>query len=144
MIAITHTVPGYRLAVKNRSSAWSPHPTVTHLVYEVKRATATQVVASNIHNPDDEIRVRIADGRIIGKTGLCGTDFAIDITPEIMAQHDDEVALRRRWIAALRRVSEVEVAINRHALSIEQMEVIATAYEATLQPEAVICSEIGR
>lgn len=133
---ITNTTPGYRLAVKNAARAWSPSPTISHLIYEVKRATPTQVIAGNMHDATREIRVRISDGRIIDNRPVC--DFAIDITPEIMAQHETEVATYRRWNAAYKRLNAVEDAITKRKLTIEQMEAIATAYESTLPTEPEI------
>lgn len=67
-MTITNTTPGFRLAVKNPARAWSSHPTISHLIYEVKRATPTQVIAGNMH----------------------------DATREIMAQHENEVATYQR------------------------------------------------
>ena len=133
---ITNTTPGFRLAVKTPARSWSPVPTITHMIYEVKRATPTQVIAGNMHDAAREIRVRISDGRILEDKPLLR--YAIDITPEIMAQHETEVAAYRRWKAAYKRINAVEDAITKRRLTVEQMEAIATAYEATLPTEPAI------
>lgn len=135
-MTITNTTPGFRLAVKKPARSWGPAPAITYLIYEVKRATPTQVIAVNMHNTAQEIRVRISDGRIIDSGSY--SNHAIDITPEIMAQHETEVATYRRWTEACKRLNAVEDAITKRRLTIEQMEAIATAYEATLPTEPAI------
>lgn len=137
-MTITNTTPGSLIAIRNAVHPLANTPKINHRIYEVKRATDTQVVACNIHNASREIRVRIATGRVIEKPGFEGALWAIDATAEILAQHEIETAAYNRCIAARHRMHAVESAIHYGRLTTEQMEAIATAYEATLPTEPAI------
>lgn len=122
---------GDKLAVRERASDWGRAPHVTHSFFVVNKVMRTQLTAVK-EGTKYELRFRRTDGGQIGATFARHSTTAAIATPELIAEHEQETAARQRYLDALERLRAVEQAIDKRDLTVEQMEAIATAYEATL------------
>lgn len=127
---------GDKLAVRERNDGWGRAPVVSHSLYVVNKVTATQVTAIK-EGTTYELRFRRADGAQIGASSPRFATSASMATTELLQQHHQEKAARARYFAAQERLNVVEKAITKGHLSVEQMEAIATAYEATIEQAPV-------
>ena len=127
MSNLTHIQPGDLIAASNTARNWGyAAPSISHILYRVTKRTPTQAEAVNVHNERLTIRVRVSDGKILGQD-YCKVVFA---TPEIIAQHNAEVAARNRWGETANRLRDlVGSSLIRLGLTVEQMEVLADAWE---------------
>ena len=126
MTNLVNIQPGDLIAASNTARTWGKAPAIQHLLYRVTKRTPTQAEAVNVHNELFKIRVRVSDGKIIGE------DYyrkAVVATPEIIAQHNAEVAARNRRIKAQRRLEDLDTRMAKLGLTVEQMEVLADAWE---------------
>ena len=116
--------PGDLIAASNTARNWGYAPSISHILYRVTKRTPTQAEAVHVQNERLTIRFRVSDGKIIGQDYYRTVVFA---TPEIVAQHNAEVAARNRWAKARSRLEDLE---DRHSrLTVDQMEVLADAWE---------------
>lgn len=120
--------PGDLIAASNTARNWGGYaPSISHILYRVTKRTPTQAEAVNVHNERLTIRVRVSDGKIIGE------DYyrrAVVATPEIIAQHNAEVAARNRWGETANRLRDLNgSSLIRLGLTVEQMEALADAWE---------------
>ena len=123
---LTHIQVGDLIAETNKERNWGDAPPITQHLYRVTKRTPTQAEAVNVHHKHLTIRVRVSDGKIIG------TDYstAVFATPEIIAQHNAQVAALNRWREARSRLQDLEGRyLHQLRLTVEQMEVLAEAWE---------------
>ena len=117
--------PGDLIAVPNDERPWAGIPVVSHRLYRVTRRTAAQAEAESI-DTHRTIRVRVKDGKVIGK------DYtrAVVATPQIVEEHNDQVRTLKRWLDATKRLEDLDGKnIRRLGLSIEQMDALADAWD---------------
>ena len=118
--------PGDLIAASNTARNWRNAPSISHILYRVTKRTPTQAEAVNVHNERLTIRVRVSDGKILGQDHR----KVVFATPEIVAQHNAEVAARNRWGEAANRLRDLDgSSLIRLGLTVEQMEVLADAWE---------------
>ena len=124
---LSHLKVGDTIAIPNTERNWrSNTPPITHRLYRVTKRTPTQAEAVNVHDEHRVVRVRVSDGKQIGKN----YSRAVAATPDIIAQHNTEVAALNRWNKARARLGDLEgTQLRRHDLTIEQMEVLADAWD---------------
>jgi hypothetical protein len=121
---LTHIKPGDKLALRN-SSTWGATAT-TYAMLTVLRTTATQAVATYDGRPSSpELRIRLSDGRVIGK------DYtrAVEATPYLLAQHSAETSMLKRRREAVKALETlIDKPMHRLNLTVEQMERLAAAW----------------
>lgn len=124
---LTHLQPGDIIAIPDNERSWIDPPKIRHRLYRVTKRTPTQAQAANIHCPEGPtIRVHIGNGRLVGESYT----YAMQATPEVIAQHEQEVAARRRWSAVRSRLMDLQGKhLHQLKLNTEQMEVLAEAWE---------------
>lgn len=117
---------GEHLAVKVYNRVDYVHK-VSRIIYRVTKITPTQVVAEDTHRHSREIRVRIKDGHIFGGGSFSYVEIA---TPEIIKQHNAEVAIVERYRAAVSVVDDlINQPLHRLKLTTEQLEALAKAWQ---------------
>lgn len=123
---LTRLQPGDLIAIPNRNRDWTNKPTIRHHIYRISKRTTTQAEATNIHATHMSVKVRVSDGKLVGQNYV----YAIEATPDLMAQHNKEVAALKRHNAARDRLSDLGGKhLHQLKLSAEQMEVLADAWE---------------
>jgi predicted DNA-binding transcriptional regulator len=85
---LIHLKPGDKIAIPIHARS-QPH--VQHEVLTITRTTATQIVAETRHGL--VFRSLRADGRLV-----CDHVYAVEATPELLAEHKKEVAALERWL----------------------------------------------
>lgn len=125
-MSLTHIKVGDLIAipVSNRSFVNTPH--VNHEIYRVIKRTATQAEIAKNDFRGSSIRIRVADGKVIG-----GRDYirALEATPELIAQHKAQTEIRRRHIVSTRNLEDLRLALDRRTLTTAQIEALAAAWE---------------
>lgn len=111
--------------------AWAMknQPVVSATLYQIVKLTATQAVLAKYKQETSglsEIRIRRADGGVIGKSYT----YATLATPEQIAKHEHEIAMVLRYGAARRRVDDLlDRPLHQLGLNTEQLEALASAWE---------------
>lgn len=127
MSDLTHIQVGDTIATHNmrsRLSAYTPH--IEHQIYRVTKRTATQAEAFEIESGSSaSIRVRVSDGKVIGKDYT----WAISADAEMVARHEAQVGFRQRYHEAARKLIDLEHALTRRKLTTVQLEALAEAWE---------------
>jgi len=126
MTNLVNIQPGDLVADNTSVRTWGNAPAIKHVLYRVTKRTPTQAEAVNVHNERLTIRVRVSDGKILGQDHR----KVVFATPEIVAQHNAEVAARNRWNETANRLRDLDGSSRiRLGLTVEQMEVLADAWE---------------
>jgi hypothetical protein len=118
---LSHINPGSKLAIP--TDLWrAPRylPIVSHRIITVGRKTETQLISSC-----EDIRVRIKDGSVVGEEY-----YAIEATPEIIAQRIAQIAKIDRYHMALKElVGLIGKSLTHLNLSTDQIEHLAKAWK---------------
>ncbi len=130
MPSIESAKVGDKLATRARNPNWGGVPHVEHEILVVSKLTATLLAASKPGSLTER-RFRRKDGMEINGSARHYTSAEL-LTPELLAEHESQTAALARWQKANRRLAAVEQALKSRDLTVEQMEAIAAAYEATL------------
>lgn len=121
---LTHLNPGDKIAIKSRDSNWRGVPRVSHEILTITKTTATQIVAKNQHGYY-EVRVRRDDGKKIGEDYV----YAVEATPEMLAENDKQVAELNRWRAAKEATDDlIGKELHQLKLNTAQLERLAAAW----------------
>lgn len=124
---LSHLGPGDNLAIKNHQR-WMGHesnePRVAYKLLTVTRTTATLIEAENSGR---SLKIRKADGKLVGQD----YEYAIEATPELIAEHRQQVEVFNRHQSAAIQLADL-YGKERHQLNLttEQSEALATAWES--------------
>lgn len=122
---LTHIQVGDLIATRNmRNSFQNRTPQIEHTIYRVTKRTPTQAQAQTLHGTTT-IRIRVADGKVIGKDYT----WAIRADDEMLARHEAQIEHRQRHLAAERVLEDLEHALTRRKLTTVQLEALAEAWE---------------
>lgn len=120
---LTHLNPGDKIAIKSRDSSWRGVPRVSHAILTITKTTATQIAAENQYGY--EVRVRRDDGKKIGEEYV----YAVEATPEMLAEHDKQVAELNRWRAASKATDDlIGKELHQLKLTTAQLERLSAAW----------------
>lgn len=125
MSDLTHIQVGDTIATHNmRRSFAGTTPQVEHTIYRVTKRTPTQAEAAMLTG-SATIRVRVADGKVIGKEYV----WAISADDEMLARHEAQIEHRQRHLVAERMLIDLEHALTRRKLTTVQLEALVEAWE---------------
>lgn len=124
---LSHIKPGDTLATGNRQR-WIGHesnePRVAYNLLPVTRTTATMIEAESSGRP---IKIRKADGKLVGHDYT----YAIEATPELIAEHRQQVTMYNRYRSAAIQLADLYgKACHQLNLTTEQSEALATAWDS--------------
>lgn len=122
---LTHIKVGDLIAIPayNRSFGSTPH--VGHEIYRVIKRTATQAEAVKNELGGSGIRIRVADGKVIGEDYI----RAVEATTELIAQHKTQADIRRRHIESECKLEDLVLALTRRKLTTDQLEALAASWD---------------
>lgn len=122
---LTHlNIGDYVATTGERDGLSSFRPQVTHNLWQIQKKTTTQMTCQ-IVGGTREIKVRIADGKIIGQNYR----NAIEATPEIIAARNEQARERNRYIKAERDLDDlIGKGLHLLNLSTAQIEALAAAW----------------
>ena len=118
--SLEHLQAGDKIAVRAEGGIASYIPSVDFIIYEVARKTATQIVTTN------GTRFLSKNGRPVG-----GSLFkcCIQATPEMLAKHEQQLAIRARYRKAAAAIDDlINRPLNRLKLSMDQIERLAEVW----------------
>lgn len=121
---LTHLKPGDKIAFSSRANSWRSHiPLVSHELFTITKTTPTQIAAKNEHG--HEARVRRSDGALIGGR----YSGAIEATPDLIAEHEEQVSMHTRWNEAQKATdSLIGKELHQLKLTTDQLERLAIAW----------------
>lgn len=101
-------------------------PKVDFTLFKVISRTAKQAKIARVAAPDSELSIRLSDGKVLGESYA----RVIRATPEMVAEHKEQLQQLQRWGKALNRLRKLDYGnTNIRKLNTEQLEVLADAWE---------------
>ena len=127
------------VAIKNHHSFLHVGcPKVDFNLFKVTHRTPKQARITRVTAPGQEISIRLSDGKVLGESYT--TVFCV--TPEMAAEHKEQLQQLKRWRKAVNRLGNLYGSPHIRKLTTEQMEHLADAWEK-VQAMAPIDSKKG-
>ena len=128
------------VAIKNpHSFLHGGCPKVDFNLFKVTHRTTKQARITRVTAPGQELSIRLSDGKVLGESYA----RVFCVTPEMAAEHKEQLQQLKRWRKAVNRLGKLyDSSPHIRKLSTEQMEYLADAWEK-VQAMAPIDSKKG-
>ena len=117
--------PDDLIAIPICNHSWGNTPHVGHEIFRVIKRTATQAQAVKVTSGGSVVRIRVADGKVLGSRIYSRAKRA---SPELVAEVEAQSDLRRRHFIACNKLHDLDSSSMRR-LNTAQLEALADAWE---------------